>query len=175
LEVTRGLPHNVTTEMDLALWDTAQAIRSDPAAAAYFQSQPAATLAADFQAARMPPAAQSAVQKFMDRYGMRGVGEIDLGRKRWREDPTSVMQSLNSYLQITQPEAAPAAVFARGAVVAQQAADQIAAQLRRTKGGWWKAPIARFLASRTRELTGLRESPKLTIIRIFGEIRLALL
>jgi pyruvate,water dikinase len=175
LEVTRGLPHNVTTEMDLVLWDTAQAIRGDPVAAAYFQSQPAATLAADFQAARMPPVAQAAVQTFMDRYGMRGVGEIDLGRKRWREDPTSVMQSLNSYLQITRPEAAPAAVFARGAAVAQQATEQIATQLRRTKGGWWKAPLARFLASRTRELTGLRESPKLTIIRIFGEIRLALL
>ena len=29
LEVTRGLPHNVTTEMDLVLWDTSQAIRSD--------------------------------------------------------------------------------------------------------------------------------------------------
>ncbi|EMY32802.1 phosphoenolpyruvate synthase Pps, partial [Arthrobacter crystallopoietes BAB-32] len=31
--VLRGLPHNVTTEMDLKLWDTAAAIGRDPAAA----------------------------------------------------------------------------------------------------------------------------------------------
>ncbi|MDQ2693618.1 MAG: hypothetical protein M3Y68_16390, partial [Chloroflexota bacterium] len=29
LEITRGLPHNVTTEMDLALWKTARTIRED--------------------------------------------------------------------------------------------------------------------------------------------------
>ena len=33
LVLTRGLPHNVTTEMDLTLWQTAQAIRADETAA----------------------------------------------------------------------------------------------------------------------------------------------
>ena len=31
LDLTRGVPYNVTTEMDLFLWETAQKIRSDPA------------------------------------------------------------------------------------------------------------------------------------------------
>ncbi len=30
LEIARGLPHNVTTEMDLKLWETAQVLRDDP-------------------------------------------------------------------------------------------------------------------------------------------------
>ncbi len=175
LEVMRGLEHNVTTEMDLALWTTAQAIRRDPAAAAYFQSQPARTLAADYQAGRMPPAAQSALAQFMGRYGVRGVGEIDLGRRRWREDPTPVVQALISYLKIDQPEAAPEAVFARGAESGRRAVEQISTQLRRGPGGWWKAPLARWLAGRVRELAGLRETPKFTIIRVLGEIRTALL
>ena len=39
LEVTRGLPHNVTTEMDLALWATARHIQADPAALADFRER----------------------------------------------------------------------------------------------------------------------------------------
>jgi rifampicin phosphotransferase len=175
LEVTRGLEHNVTTEMDLVLWNTAQAIRRDPAAAEDFQSRTVQVLAADYQAGRMPPAAQSALGAFMERYGVRGIGEIDLGRRRWREDPTPVIQSLLSYLKIDQPDAAPDAVFARGAESGRRAVAQISAQMRREPGGWWKAPLAGWLAGRVRELAGLRETPKFTIIRVFGELRAALL
>ena len=175
LEMTRGMPHNVTTEMDLALWQTARALRADPAAADYFRAAPAAQLAADWLAQRMPPAAQAALDAFLGRYGARGVGEIDLGRLRWREDPTPVMQAVGSYLRIEQAEAAPDAVFARGAQAAAAAGEKLLAQLRALPGGWWKAPAARWLTGRMRELMGLRESPKFTLIRIFGEIRAGLL
>jgi len=106
---------------------------------------------------------------------VRGVGEFDLGRKRWREDPTPVMQSLISYMKIDLAEAAPDAVFARGASIAQTAVKELKVRLRAVKGGWWKAPLAGWLAQRARELAGLREMPKFTIVRIFGEIRTALL
>ena len=175
LEVMRGLPYNVTTEMDLALWHTAQAIQQDGEGQAYFEAHPAQELAAAYQAGEMPPAVQAAVERFMRLYGVRGVGEVDLGRIRWREDPTPVMQSLSSYLQIDQTDAAPDAVFARGAVVAQNAAVELQTRLRAVKGGWWKAPLAGWLAQRARALAGLRETPKFTIIRIFGEMRGALL
>jgi len=175
LEVMRGLPHNVTTEMDLALWQTARAIQQDAEGRAYFEAHPAQALAAAYQGDEMPPAVQATVEKFMRLYGVRGVGEVDLGRKRWREDPTPVMQSLSSYLQIDQTDAAPDAVFARGAVAAQAAVKELQAKLRAVKGGWWKAPLAGWLAQRARELAGLRETPKFTIIRIYGEMRGALL
>ena len=175
LEVTRGLPHNVTTEMDLALWKTARAIQQDEPGRAYVESHSAQELAAAYQEGGMPPVAQAAVENFLRPYGVRGVGEVDLGRKRWREDPTPVMQSLISYLKIDQAEAAPDAVFARGASAAQTAVKELKAHLRMVKGGWWKAPLAGWLAHRARELAGLREMPKFTIVRIFGEIRTALL
>jgi pyruvate,water dikinase len=86
LETTRGLPHNVTTEMDLALWRTAGVIRADPAAASHFRQTDVATLATETLAGQLPAAAQAAIADFLRRYGMRGVAEIDLGRPRWRED-----------------------------------------------------------------------------------------
>src|SRR5262249_37362380 len=44
LETRRGLPHNVTTEMYLALWRTAAVIRADADAASHFQQADVATL-----------------------------------------------------------------------------------------------------------------------------------
>ncbi len=175
LEITRGMPHNVTTEMDLALWQTAQTIRRDPAAAAAFTGTDAAALAADCLAGRLPPTAQAAIGDFLARYGMRGVGEIDIGRPRWREDPAPVLQAVSSYLRINDPDRAPDAVFRRGAAASQAALARLTADLRRTRGGWLKARLARWAARRVRALAGLRETPKFTIIRFFGILRQGLL
>ena len=55
---------------------------------------------------------------FLKRYGGRGLGEIDLGRTRWAEDPTHVFEMLSSFLQIEDESQAPDVVFARGAASA---------------------------------------------------------
>jgi phosphohistidine swiveling domain-containing protein len=175
LSMTRGLPHNVTTEMDLALWHASQEIRGEAAALTRFQQNQAEALAADYLGGRLPGPAQSAVAAFLERYGMRGVGEIDLGRPRWREDPTPVMQALQSYLQIEDPDQAPDAVFARGAATAQAAISHLAASVRTTRGGRLKAWRVRWAARRMRALVTLRESPKFWAIRNMGLIRAALL
>ena len=171
----RGLPHNVTTEMDLALWQTAQALRADAEIADYCSATDAHTLAEAYLAGQLPSAAQEAVAGFLERYGMRGLGEIDLGRPRWRDDPTPLFQTLQSYLQFTDAELAPDAVFARGAQAAEADIERLIAALRQTRLGWLKARIARLAARRMRALVGLRETPKFTIIRMFGKVRELLL
>jgi phosphohistidine swiveling domain-containing protein len=175
LAMTRGLPHNVTTQMDLDLWRTAQAIQADRAALAHFQRTESGVLAAEYLAGHLPRVAQSALDGFLARYGVRGVGEIDLGRPRWREDPAPVMHALQSYLQIQDPDQAPDAVFRRGAAAAADALEELVAGLRATRGGWFKARLARGAARRMRALGGLRESPKFWAVRNMGLVRSALL
>ena len=175
LEVTRGLPHNPTTEMDLLLWETSKIIRSDPASAQLFQDLPASELGRRFLVGTLPPASQGAVQRFMDRYGERGLAEIDLGRPRWREDPTHVMQVLGSYLQIEDASLAPDAFFRHGAERAEQAVDELVAGLRKTRRGWFKARLARLAASRVRAMLGVRETPKFFAVRMIGLVRKAVL
>ena len=114
LVLTRGLPHNVTTEMDLMLWQTAQTIRADEGATAVFERETAEKLADAYLSERLPLCAQTAVFQFMVQYGMRGLAEIDIGQPRWRENPTHIMQVLQSYLKIDDPEMAPDRMFARG-------------------------------------------------------------
>ena len=176
LEVMRGLPENVTTEMDLMLWRTAKSIREDPDSAALFMESDARTLAARYLNGTLPEAAQTALSEFMKRYGMRGVGEIDIGQPRWREDPTSILQTLQSYIRIPD-DMAPDVLFARGAESAVQAVERLAEQARQGPGpgGEIKARMVRAAAQRVRVLMGLRESPKFFIVRMMGIIRNELL
>ncbi len=174
LEVTRGLPGNVTTEMDLALWAAASAIRADAAANDLFSAADALQLARRYLDASLPPAAQAAIASFMERYGVRGVGEIDFGQPRWREDPAPVMFTLKSYLDIP-PESAPDVQFAKGRKAAEEAIEKLAALARRQRGGWLKEKLARGAAERIRILMGARESPKFFAIRTMGIGRAELL
>jgi pyruvate,water dikinase len=171
LEITRGLPHNVTTEMDLALWETAKAVRSDAASCDRFQSASPAGLARAYTDRSLPPAAQAALDDFMGRYGMRGVGEIDLGMPRWREQPEPIMQTLQSYLQITDENFAPDVVFERGVEAAEAAIEQLSSSARRQRGGWLKERLVRAAARRVRALLGIREAPKFFAIRVMGVSR----
>ena len=175
LLLTRGLPHNTTTEMDLELWRTAQVIRNDASAAGHFKSAGAEELASAWLAGELPGTAQTAIAGFLERYGMRGVGEIDLGRPRWREDPTPIMQVLQSYLSIDDPKLAPDAVFARSAREAEATVERLAARFRASRGGLPTSHLARWTARRVRALAGLRESPKFLGMRLLGIARACLL
>ena len=167
LEIARGLPGNVTTEMDLVLWTVAQVIQADPESTARFADEDAASLAAAYQARTLPLPAQAALMAFMDRYGMRGLAEIDVGRPRWREEPAHVVQAVQSYVRIDDPDQAPDAVFRRGAAAAEAAIERLAAAMPNPA----QARLARLLASRMRALAGLRETPKFTIVRVLGVVR----
>ncbi len=123
----------------------------------------------------MPESARGLIARFLERYGGRGLGEIDMGRRRWQEDPTHVFEMLASYLQIEDGNQAPDEVFARGAGAAQQAVDRLAAGVNQTRGGWLKARLVRFFATRMRELMGARESPKFFAVRMMGLLRQELL
>ncbi|MFQ5434069.1 MAG: PEP/pyruvate-binding domain-containing protein, partial [Anaerolineae bacterium] len=174
LTLTRGLPHNVTTEMDLMLWRTAQAIRADEAAFAAVTSGDPEELAQTYLAGTLPLAAQTAVADFLTKYGMRGLAEIDFGRPRWRDNPAPIFRSLQSYLQIDDPDRAPDAMFARGTAEAETAVTQMHDAIKKTKHGRIKASLLLFFTRRLRALAGLRESPKFLIVSLFGHFRNAL-
>jgi pyruvate,water dikinase len=175
LEISRGLPHNVTTEMDLALWRVAQTILADSDSSKLFQETSASDLSSQYLQAVLPSQVQESIVSFMERYGARGVGEIDIGLPRWGEDPTHIMQVLQSYIQIKDPDMAPDAVFARSAKSAEQAAAQLESAVRQMHGGFIKSRLLRWAISRYRALAGMREAPKFFAIRMMGIIRQGLL
>lgn len=175
LEITRGLPNNVTTQMDLTLWRTVQAIRADSASREFLQSNPPSLVARAFQQGDLPEILRFELQSFLDKYGMRGLGEIDIGRPRWGENPAPVIETLQSYLKIEQGPQAPDAVFRRGELAAERAIEELRTAARKTPLGRLKAAMIRGSARRVRALAGLRESPKFWIIQRMAIIRACLL
>jgi pyruvate,water dikinase len=132
-------------------------------------------LAQDYLAGRLPVVAQMAVAIFMHQYGMRGPGEIDIGRPRWREAPEPLMQVLQSYLVIDDTAAAPDRVFARGVAHAGEAAQQLEAAVAALPRGRVKARLVRWAVARYRALAGMREAPKFFAVRMLGIVRQGLL
>ena len=180
LPLTRGLPNNVTTQMNLKLWAVAQAMRGDAAAMTAFQSQPIEDLVRAYQHKQLPIIAQQAITTFLDEYGARGLVEIDLGRSRWGDDPTSIFDTLRGYLMLTDPKVAPDVLFEHGAREAERIAADYVARVRSTPSAvmrWLRHARAKILAAlirRLRLLGGLRESPKFYLIRILDAYRVRL-
>jgi hypothetical protein len=131
LQVTRGMPYNPTTEMDLALWAMAKDIRRDEDSRRTVRNTRAEDLARLFAEGRLPATAMRLVERFLEKYGGRGLGEIDLGRERWAEAPARVFEMLAGFLQIEDESQAPDAVFARSAATAEEAVNRLAAAVRR--------------------------------------------
>jgi rifampicin phosphotransferase len=167
--VLRGLPHNPTTEMDLALWALAREARADPVAARTVRETPAERLAQDYRDGTLPPALQASLANFLRLYGHRGVAEIDLGLPRWSEDPTYILGVLANYLRLDDPELAPDVQFRRAA----REAEEIVADLTRraARKGRLRGALVGFLLNRARALAGLREVPKFSVILVFARAR----
>ena len=162
--VLRGLPGNVTTEMDLALWRAATRIRADAESARLVAGTPPEELAA--RRGALPPVLERELDAFLSTYGHRAVAEIDIGMPRWSEDPAHVLGVIANYLRLDDPELAPDAVFARGA----KAAEDLIEELCRRAGGP-RGRVARWALRRARRLVGLRETPKNLIIHALAAAR----
>jgi phosphohistidine swiveling domain-containing protein len=160
--VLRGLPHNVTTEMDLELWELSVSMGADPASRQVFLTRSPVELAARYAAGTLPAVAQAGLAGFLARYGHRAVAEIDLGMPRWSEQPDHLLGMVSNYLRVEDPEQAPDRQFAR-------AADQAEARIRdlveRTRArSRLRARLVALCLRRARQLSGLRELPKFYIV-----------
>ncbi|MFI6818378.1 PEP/pyruvate-binding domain-containing protein [Nonomuraea sp. NPDC050328] len=148
-EVLGGMPYNVTTDMDLALWRVSVAARAHRE---LFLETPPEELSARFLAGDLP---EIGLTGFLARYGMRAAAEIDVGMPRWAEDPAPLFAAIANYLRVTDPEQGPDRRFARAAAKA----DRMITTLTR-RAGPVRGRVAGFLMRRSRKLTGLREIGK---------------
>jgi rifampicin phosphotransferase len=165
----RALPHNPTTEMDLALWALAKEASADSASARIVGQTPPERLAEEYRDGSLPPTLQGGLTDFLRHYGHRGVAEIDLGLPRWSEDPTYIMGVLANYLRLDDPRSAPDVQFGRAA---REAEEMVAELTRRaTNRGRLRGVLVRFLLGRARELSGLREMPKFCIVLLLARVR----
>lgn len=167
--VLRGLPNNVTTEMDLVLWRLATRIRGSADAERAFLHDTAAELARNYASGALPSVAQTGLVEFLDRYGDRAVAEIDLGVPRWSDDPTHICGVLTNYLRMVNPDAAPDKQFESAAREAEAQVAGLVAKAR-TRGRL-RGSLVELALDRTRRLAGVRELPKYYLVMALAAVR----
>ncbi|MEJ3658330.1 PEP/pyruvate-binding domain-containing protein [Actinomycetes bacterium KLBMP 9759] len=166
-ETLRGMPHNVTTRMDLDLWAIAAGAREHRD---LLVTTPPAELARQFLAGELPEIGLTA---FLRSYGHRSAAEIDVGVPRWAEDPTAVFAALAGYLRLTDPQQTPDRRFAQAAADATAKIDQLVRRARRAHPV--RAVLVGVVLRRSRALAGLRELPKFAWLHAFTRMRVELL
>lgn len=168
-QVQRSLPHNVTTEMDLELWELTERIRGDEASRTAFLDRPARDVAGSLAAGVLPKVADRGLREFLSRYGHRAVAEIDLGMPRWSDDPSHLIGVIGNYLRLTDPDLAPPAQFERGARAAKAMIATLTSRARHRSR--FRGRLVGWSLGRARHLTGLRESPKFLLILALAAMR----
>jgi pyruvate,water dikinase len=165
----RGLPGNVTTEMDLAVGDLTDRVRPHPELAALVQSRPWAEIQEALPKVAGGAQLAAALDDFLGRYGHRSAGEIDLSRPRWRDDPALLLR-----VAIGGIGAQPGA-HRRNHQAQVEAAEAAAAKIVAAAGSGPFGPIRRFwvrkLIRAARAGMGLREHPKFLIVKMLAIIR----
>ncbi|WP_350003852.1 PEP/pyruvate-binding domain-containing protein [Pseudarthrobacter sp. WHRI 8279] len=166
--VLRGLPHNVTTNMDLELWHLAVSLGGNPESRRAFSELTPGELTGRYRAGTLPAPAQSGLRQFLSQYGHRAVAEIDLGMPRWSEKPEHILGMISNYLRVEDPEQAPDRQFARAAEHAETRISELvqrAGAKSRLRGR-----LVALCLRRTRQLSGLRELPKFCIVLVMAEM-----
>ena len=157
--LTLSVPHNVTSEMGLALLDVADAIRPHPEVIAFLQHDRGRGFPGRAGRARGRREARDAIAAFLDRFGMRCVGEIDITRPRWSEHPTTLVPLILEHVKNFEPGAA-ARRFEQGRQQAREKEQDLLGRLRGLPDGERKADETKRMIDRVRTFIGYREYPK---------------
>ncbi|MCY1078652.1 phosphoenolpyruvate synthase [Archangium lansingense] len=170
----RGLPGNVTTEMDLAVGDLTDRVRPYPALAALLRSRPATEALAAARDVEGGPAFLEAWRAFLERYGMRGPGEVDLSRPRYQDEPAPLIAAIVGGLgpaSAGRSAGEHRAHHAALAAKAEAASERLVTASRRGLTGGMRAGLARRWVRLARAGMGLREHPKFLLVRVLALVR----
>ena len=162
--LSRSVPNNITSEMGLALLDVADVIRPHPNVVAFLEQVDDEDFLDGLPRLAGGRAARAAIRAWLDRYGMRGVGEIDITRPRWCERPRTLLPLILGNIRNFEHGAGKRR-FEQGRQEATQAEHELLARVRALPDGEQKAHEARRMIDRVRTFIGYREYPK------YGRVR----
>ncbi|WP_405779531.1 phosphoenolpyruvate synthase [Streptomyces sp. NBC_01378] len=172
--LTLSAPDNITSEMGLALLDVADVIRPKSEVVAFLQGVDGDDFLDELAKLAGGTEARDAIEAYLDRYGMRCVGEIDITRPRWRERPSTLVPVILDNVRNFEPGAAERR-FEQGRQKAQKKEQDVLTCLRALPDGDRKADEVKGMIDRVRTFIGYREYPKYGIISRYFVYKQALL
>ena len=172
--LTQSVPHNVTSEMGLALLDVADAIRPHPEVVAFLQQVKDDGFLDDMTKLAGGQEARDVIRAFLDEYGTRCIGEIDITRPRWSERPTTIVPLILGNIKNFSPGAGERR-FEQRRQEAWTKEQELLERLRALPDGEHKAKVAKQMIDRVRTFIGYREYPKYGMVSRYFIYKQALL
>lgn len=161
--LNQSLPHNVTVEMGLALYDLSLLLPD---------GMSATELANAIVHRSLPESFLTEWDKFIERYGHRGPKELDIASPRYSSDPSFLVTQLIS-LKAIAPENSPRARHKRSVEEREAAYKTIRESLLQTNARKAKKFDEEYKI--ILNLGGLRETPKYSVIFAMNVLRNGLL
>jgi pyruvate,water dikinase len=172
--LARSVPNNITSEMGLALLDVADVIRPYPAVIEYLHHLKDANFLDELVKFDGGKETQDALYAFLNRYGMRCAGEIDITKTRWSEKPTTLVPIILSNIKNFEPGAGEGR-FEQGRQEALKREQELLDRLKLLPDGEQKAEETKRTIDLIRNFAGYREYPKYGIVSRYFVYKQALL
>lgn len=172
--LSQSAPGNITSEMGLALLDVADVIRPYPAVVDYLQHTKNERFLDELPQFEGGQASSAAISAYLDKYGMRCAGEIDITRTRWIEKPATLLPLLLSNIRNFAPGASHLK-FEQGRQEAFKKKQALLDKLKQLPDGEQKAKEAEQMIDLVRNFIGYREYPKYGMVNRYFAYRQALL
>lgn len=164
--LSQSVLNNITSEMGLALMDVSDIVRPYTAVIEVFEHTSDETFFEDLAKLEGGSAIINAMRGFLENYGMRCSGEIDITSPRWREEPSALFPMILSNIKNFAPHSSKIK-FEQGKVEAEQLGEDLLRRLRQLPGGKRKAKKTKKMISVLRNFIGYREYPKYAFITRF--------
>ncbi|MEK5437648.1 MULTISPECIES: phosphoenolpyruvate synthase [Paenibacillus] len=172
--LSQSVSNNITSEMGLALLDVADVIRPFPEIVDYLQHVKDDDFLDKLVKFDGGQATQDAIYAYLNKFGMRCAGEIDISRTRWSEKPITLVPMILSNIKNFEPNAGNRK-FEQGRQEALEKEQELLDRLKQLPDGELKAEETKRVISFIRNYIGYREYPKYGMINRYFIYKQALL
>ncbi|HWZ02790.1 MAG TPA: phosphoenolpyruvate synthase, partial [Mucilaginibacter sp.] len=172
--LSQSAPNNITSEMGLELLDVADVIRPYPKLIDYLQQTKDDNFLDELIRFDGGRETRDAINTYLNKYGIRCAGEIDITKTRWAEKPVTLVPMILGNIKNLEPGAGKRK-FEQGRLEALKKEQELLERLRQLPDGEQKASEAKQMISLLRNFAGYREYPKYSIVSRYFVYKLALL
>ncbi|MFP3887939.1 phosphoenolpyruvate synthase [Priestia filamentosa] len=172
--LSQSVPNNITSEMGLALLDVADVIRPYPEVIDYLQHVKDDNFLDKLVKIDGGQETQDAIMAYLNKYGMRCAGEIDITKTRWSEKPITLVSMILNNIKNFEPNASYRK-FEQGRRVAFKKEQELLDRLKQLPDGEQKAKETKRMIDLIRNFIGYREYPKYGMVNRYFVYKQALL
>ncbi len=172
--LSQSAPNNITSEMGLALLDVADVIRPYPEVINYLEHVKDDSFLDELVTFNGGQESRDALSAYLNKYGMRCAGEIDITRPRWSEKPTTLVPLILSNIKNFEPGESKRR-FEQGRQEALKKEQELVDRLKQLPDGEQKAKETKRMISLIRNFIGYREYPKYGMVHRYFVYKQALL